>query len=171
MFDKIQAASAILALALLVPGQGAQAADSEILFEGQWTRKGSAVAGSWSIVEEGGKRFVVLDNAFKTKRAPDLKIFLSPLALSEVDGSNATDGSFLIAPLESHRGGQRYAIESNVALSEYASIVIQCEKYSKLWGAAHLAGNGRAISKRYSKAQLRNAIVSMDSAWHPKRAQ
>jgi hypothetical protein len=140
MLNKFQTASVVLALALLVSGPGAQAADSEVLFEGHWTQKGSAIAGSWSIVEEGGKRFVVLDDEFKTKRAPDLKIFLSPLSLKEVDGSNATDGALLISALKSHRGAQRYAIEPDVALSKYASIVIQCDKYSKLWGGARLAG-------------------------------
>jgi hypothetical protein len=140
MLNRFQTASAALALALLLSGPSAQAADSEVLFEGHWTKKGSAISGSWSIVEEGGKRFVLLDDEFKTKKAPDLKIFLSPLSLKEVDGSNATDGALLVSSLESHRGSQRYAIESDVALSEYASIVIQCEKYSKLWGGARLAG-------------------------------
>ena len=35
------------------------------LAEGKWTKKTASISGSWSIVEEGGSRFLVLSDDFK----------------------------------------------------------------------------------------------------------
>ena len=82
---------------------------------------------------------VVLDEDFKTRNAPDLKIFLSPRDAASVTGSNATDGSILISPLGSNKGAQTYVIPSSVDVAAFSSIIIHCEQYSKLWSAADLA--------------------------------
>lgn len=108
------------------------------LHQGKWTKKGYSIAGTWQIVEEGGRKFVVLDDAFKTKNAPDLKIFLSPRSVAELNNRNATQGSVLVGPLQSPKGAQRLEIPSGTNLSSHRSILIHCEKYSKLWGAAAL---------------------------------
>lgn len=111
---------------------------SEVLHQGQWTKKGFSIEGSWSIVEENGQRYVVLDEAFRTKSAPDLKLFLSPRQPSAVTGANATQESAFLGALESHRGAQKIAIPANVDLSQFTTLVLHCEKYSKLWGVALL---------------------------------
>ena len=108
------------------------------LHQGKWTKKGYPIAGTWQIVEEGGRKLVVLDDAFKTKNAPDLKIFLSPKPVAELDNRNATQGSVLVGPLQSAQGAQKLAIPPGTNLGSYRSILIHCEKYSKLWGAAAL---------------------------------
>ena len=71
------------ALLLLIPTT-VLAAES-----GSWTKKSFSVSGTWSIVEEGGKHFVVLSDDFKTKKAPDLKIFLSNHTVDSANGKNA----------------------------------------------------------------------------------
>ena len=108
------------------------------LQEGSWTGKSSTIKGGWSIVEENGKHFVLLNDDFSTKKAPDLKLFLSPLSLEKLSNSNATTGSVLIAKLGSHKGAQRYEIPGGVDLSKFQSLIVHCEKYSKLWGGADL---------------------------------
>ena len=75
---------------------------------------------------------------FKTKKAPDLKLFLSSRELSSVDGTNATSRAVLIAKLSSVRGAQRYAIPSGVDLDEHSTLLLHCEKYEKLWGGAKI---------------------------------
>lgn len=110
---------------------------AENLHGGSWTKKSFAIAGGWSIVEEGGRHYVVLDDAFKTKKAPDLKLFLSKQELGATNGKNATKDAVLIAKLDSERGGQRYALPA-VDLAEYRTLLIHCEKYLKLWGGAPL---------------------------------
>ena len=44
----------------------------------------------------------------------------------------------LIARLDSPRGGQRYPIPDGVDLDKLSTLLLHCEKYSKLWGGAAL---------------------------------
>lgn len=131
--SRIHAVAGLLLAALLaapaVWGQGQS---------GTWTKKGFDIAGTWSIVDDGGQLFVVLDGKFRTKKAPDLKIFLSPTQANQLGNRNATKGSLKIAQLDSHQGAQRYPIPAGTDLSKYRSILIHCEKYTKLWGVADL---------------------------------
>lgn len=126
----------LLSLALLISAVPVLA--QETLHSGTWTEKTYEIEGSWKIVEDGGKAFVELSADFSTKKAPDLKIFLSPLSLSEVGDKNATERAVLVSPLDSHKGAQRYEISAGTDLSRFKTIVIHCEKYSKLWGGAEL---------------------------------
>ena len=109
---------------------------AEPLAEGKWTKKTASISGSWSIVEEGGSRFLVLSDDFKTKKAPDLKLFLSSRDLSAIDGSNATSQAVFVAKLKSVRGGQRYPIPDDIDLNEHSTLLLHCEKYAKVWGGA-----------------------------------
>lgn len=129
---------AIVALVLTTMFAGAAALAADTLHEGAWTKKTQKASGTWSIVEEDGARFVVLSDEFKTKKAPDLKLFVSPKTVKELKNKNATEGSAFIAQLTSHKGGQRYEIPSSIELDDYTSIIIHCEKYTKLWCAAEL---------------------------------
>ena len=114
------------------------AAAAEVLANGVWTPKNYEIAGGWSIVTDGDERFVELDESFKTRKAPDLKIFLSPLPLAELTDDNATQGSVLVAPLESHQGAARYPIGPAVDLSAFETVIVHCQQYSKLWAGAPL---------------------------------
>ncbi|GHC65829.1 DM13 domain-containing protein [Roseibacillus persicicus] len=104
---------------------------------GVWTKKANTINGTWSIKEQGGKKVLVLKD-FKTATAPDLKIFLSKRTVADLSSRNATQGSLLVAKLKTTKGDQSYALPANVDLSKYKSVIIHCEKYSKLWGAAKL---------------------------------
>ncbi len=109
-----------------------------VLASGSWGKKTFKSSGTWQIYSENGSTFVKLSSDFKTRKAPDLKIFLSPLAASATTGRNATQGSVLIAPLSSNSGEQVYQIPEGVDITDYRSILIHCEAYSKLWSAADL---------------------------------
>ncbi|GJL95372.1 MAG: hypothetical protein DHS20C05_17770 [Hyphococcus sp.] len=113
-------------------------AGSEILYSGEWTKKSFKSSGTWEIYSEDGKTLVKLSDDFRTRKAPDLKIFLSPLEASLTTGKNATEGSLLVAALSSNKGGQVYELPENTDLTAYKSILIHCEAYSKLWSAANL---------------------------------
>ncbi len=114
------------------------AAAQYALFTGVWTKKSFNSSGTWEIYADGEKSYVKLSADFRTRSAPDLKIFLSPLAADETNGRNATDGAVLIAPLTSNTGEQVYEIPTGVDLANFKSILIHCEQYSKLWSAADL---------------------------------
>ena len=100
---------------------------------GTWTRKTQNIEGTWKIA--GGELTL---SGFSTKKAPDLKILLSPAPLSAITNDNATSGAKLIAKLKSPKGDQTYALPAGIDISTYKSIIIHCEKYSKLWGGASL---------------------------------
>ncbi len=111
---------------------------ASVLFSGVWTKKSFKSSGTWEIFSEGDKTFVKLSADFKTRKAPDLKIFLSPLAAKDVNGRNATNGAVLIAPLTSRSGEQVYEIPEGVDFANFKSVLIHCEAYAKLWSAADL---------------------------------
>ena len=115
-----------------------EASEETVLASGEWTKKSYRSKGGWSIVQRGDKRYVVLDDGFSTRNAPDLKIFLSPSEGGALNGRNATDGAVLISPLSSNKGAQEYEIPADVNLDDFASIIIHCQAFSKLWSVAAL---------------------------------
>ncbi|MEM7480872.1 MAG: DM13 domain-containing protein [Acidobacteriota bacterium] len=125
-------------IALLAPTALALGAE-EAVASGTWTKKGYRIAGNWSLIVDNGARYLVLDEGFKTRKAPDLKFFLSPRPLADLGDRNALDGgAVLIAPLEAPRGAQRYALPDDVDLAAFKTLILHCEQYSKLWGGAAL---------------------------------
>ncbi len=125
----------VLAFNFLLLALPSSAAAAE---EGVWTKKSFAVSGTWSIVEEGERRYVQLSDDFKTKNAPDLKIFLSNHSLSDANGKNATKGAVLVGALPRVKGAVRLELPADVDVSKFATLLLHCEKYSKLWAAASL---------------------------------
>jgi electron transfer DM13 len=136
------AAVAFTLTAVSAPAFAANAAvaakSPEVLFSGVWTKKAFKSSGTWEIFSDGDKTFVRLSADFKTRKAPDLKLFLSPLAAKDANGRNAANGAVLIAPLTSRSGEQVYEIPEAVDFANFKSILIHCEAYAKLWSAADL---------------------------------
>ena len=122
-----------LTLFILIAPLLAQAEDS-----GTWTKINYSIKGSWTLTTDDNGHVLVLSDDFKTKGAPDLKLFLSPMKVADIDNSNSVEGSYFIAPLKSKKGGQRYIIPATIDLNAYKSIIIHCEKYTKVWGGTDL---------------------------------
>lgn len=117
--------------------QAAAAANAyKVLSSGSWSKKTYAAGGNWTLFSENGVTTVSLDSGFTTRKAPDLKIFLSPLSPGELSGRNATQGSLLISPLKSNSGAQSYTVPAGTDLSRYKTILIHCEAFSKLWSVS-----------------------------------
>lgn len=105
---------------------------------GTWTKRYQTIKGSWSIVETSEGRFLELDDKFKTRKAPDLKLFLSRNAPADVTPENAVDSSVLISKLRKAKGAQRYELPAELDLDEFSTLVLHCEQYTKLWGVSEL---------------------------------
>lgn len=103
-----------------------------------WQNQEFKVKGTWSIEQRADGNYLVVSDDFKTKSAPDLKFFLSKNDYGSITGKNATHGAALVAKLTSTKGGQAYKIPSNINLSDYQSLVLHCEQYSKLWASTPL---------------------------------
>lgn len=107
----------------------------------QWTDKVYSVEGDWKIQEEDGTFYLVLGNDFMTLAGPDLKIYLSPTAIENIDDREPIDknGGVMIAGLKSNKGAQKYPIPKGIQLSEFKSLVIFCPQFSVVWGGVSLA--------------------------------
>lgn len=121
-------------LLVLFFGSFAQTQAAEM--SGVWVKKEQNIRGSWSIVLRDSKHYLELDEEFRTKRAPDLKLVLSKQSVEHVNNDNAMEGGVVISQLESARGAQSYLLPENFA--EYSTLLINCEKFSKLWGATSI---------------------------------
>lgn len=100
---------------------------------GQWTKAEVGTSGTWRI--EGNTVF--LEN-LSTKRAPDLKVILSPHQVGDLKSRNAMTGAVIVSPLSSSKGNQSYQLPEGIDLSNYASIGIHCQRYTKLFAKSAL---------------------------------
>ncbi|MEO1303357.1 MAG: DM13 domain-containing protein [Pseudomonadota bacterium] len=105
---------------------------------GDFIRKSKRLKGSWSVEQRDGKTFIVFADDFRAANGPDLKIFLSPKAVSDATGKNAVDGSINIGELKKTKGVQEYEVPAGINLSDYGSVLVHCEAYSVLWGGGNL---------------------------------
>lgn len=101
-------------------------------------KKTFSLKGSVSIEQRGDQTVLVFSDNFRTKNGPDLKLFLSKNSVDQATGDNATSDAVRLGVLKSNRGAQEYVLPEGVTLSDYASLLVHCEAYSKLWGGADL---------------------------------
>lgn len=106
---------------------------------GEWSKKTFKIRGEWNIEQqEDGSHLLTLSDSFKTRNAPDLKLVLSPHSLESRENENALRDAVVVAPLKSNKGAQSYVIPAGTDLSTFSSLLIHCEKYTKLWGGTSL---------------------------------
>ncbi len=125
-------------LFVLLASAGQVLADGAAVADGSWTKKTQSASGTWKIEDVGGVLKLTVSDDFKTKKAPDLKIFLSPLSAAEAQNKNATSESLFVAELPKFSGGFEVTLPAGTELDDYNSVLIHCEKYTKLWVAADL---------------------------------
>jgi hypothetical protein len=101
-------------------------------------KKTYALTGSVTVEHRGDRTVLVFSDDFRTKRGPDLKVFLSKNTVADATGTNATTDAVRLGELTSNRGTQEYILPEGVNLADYSSVLVHCEAYSKLWGGADL---------------------------------
>lgn len=96
--------------------------------------------GTWKIIKNEDKHQIIFGEDFEAKEAPDLKIFLSKANLDDIESKNALkEGEpIFVAKLTSYKGAATYSIPSSIDISQYKTIIVHCEEYTKLWGGAAL---------------------------------
>ena len=107
---------------------------SQTTLKGTWQKQNKSISGHFEIEKTNGTTYIVLSDDFKTKSAPDLKLFLSKKRVSDITGKNATKDAILISELKKTKGSQKYKVPANVQLASYTSLIIHCEQYSIFWG-------------------------------------
>ena len=130
--------TACLITSLLLLATSPLSADGTAVAEGSWTKKSQTAKGTWKITQTDAKLVLSVSADFKTRKAPDLKIFLSPLSASEVQSKTATAKSLFVAELPKFKGGFEITLPEGTDLADYRSVLIHCEQFTKLWVAADL---------------------------------
>lgn len=131
-------ASAFAATAPAAHADTAAAAVTAELPSGNFVKKSKTLKGGWEVVQRGDKTVIVFSEDFRAAKGPDLKIFLSPQAVSDVTGKTAVNGAINIGELKATRGAQEYEVPAGVDLAAYNSVLVHCEAYSVLWGGGDL---------------------------------
>ncbi|MEM7109312.1 MAG: DM13 domain-containing protein [Bacteroidota bacterium] len=111
---------------------------AQVTHSGSWIEKSYEVEGKWEIIKKGEQYILTFDEDFDTKKAPDLKIFLSKLPSNTITSKNAATGTTLISELKIYEGKQEFLIPKSVLISEYKTLLIHCEEYGVLWSVADL---------------------------------
>lgn len=107
--------------------------------QADFQKKSFSLKGSVSVEQRGDRTVIVFSDDFRTKNGPDLKVFLSKNAVSEATGRNATTNAIRLGVLKSNKGGQEYVLPEGVTLTDFSSVLVHCEAYSKLWGGADIS--------------------------------
>ncbi len=135
--------AAALAMTTLTPvatiaAPSAYAMEAGALPSGDFVRKQKRLKGAYTVEQRGDQTVIVFSEDFRAARGPDLKVFLSPKTIADVDGNTAVDGSVLLGELSSTKGAQEYILPAGVILSDFNSVLVHCEAYSVLWGGSDL---------------------------------
>ncbi len=140
------------------PGEVTQG-EAEVVYSGSlWIKGSNNVEGMYRVERRAEGVFIVLGDDFKTKKGPDLKLVLSPLAADKVRAKTALDGSLNLGPLRSEKGRQEFRVPDGTDLTRYSSVLIHCEQYTKLWSAAALS-EGRVVARGSDWTRKSNKIT------------
>jgi len=104
----------------------------------EFQKKTYALRGSVTVEQRGDRTVLVFSDDFRTKKGPDLKVFLSRHNVANATGDNATTDAIRLGELTSNKGAQEYLLPEGVNLADYSSVLVHCEAFSKLWGGADL---------------------------------
>jgi len=104
-------------------------------------------SGMARIVTEKGRRYLVIDSAFKTSsQGPDLHVVLDPTEKPPMQYQDPT--SYVnLGKLQKFNGEQRYPIPAAINLSNFKSVAIWCRMANATFGYAPLRPASTASSQ------------------------
>mgnify|MGYP001795764127 CR=1 FL=1 len=108
----------------------------------EWTKKSERIRGAYELAQTASGHVLRTSADFSTKNAPDLKFVLSNHTARNAKSNNALSGGVIIGKLRSNKGAQEITLPSGISPAEYRTLLIHCERYTKLWGATTLASSG-----------------------------
>lgn len=138
MLKHLTIIACILAAPAISVAQIASQMGDPVSAEKPFVKKRYTIHGSAKVEQIDGETRLVFSEDFKTKSGPDLKLYLSKMPLSTLSAQDIDQNAVRLSVLKSHRGTQSYLIPADIDISEYESVVIQCEAYTVLWGGFDL---------------------------------
>ena len=98
--------------------------------------KQQPTTGTVEIIQENGKKYLVLSSDFSTPNGPDVLVILH--RDSKVETNIKEQDYISLAMLEKFSGEQRYLIPDNINLNEFKSVGIWCQEFNVTFAAAPL---------------------------------
>ena len=105
---------------------------------GDFVRKSKRIKGGYTVEQRGNQTVIVFSDTFIAANGPDLKVFLSPQTVKDVKGKTAVNGAVLLGELTKTRGTQEYVLPAGVSINDFKSVLVHCEEFAVLWGAAEI---------------------------------
>lgn len=119
----------------------AQMSAQTAIASGSFVKAEQPTQGKVTLVSESGKRYLLLDQAFKTSdQGPDLEVILYRSTKPPQSGLKK-ENYVSLGKLRQFSGAQRYEIPSTVKLADYKSVAIWCNKFNATFGYASLGGS------------------------------
>ncbi|TFI52736.1 electron transfer flavoprotein [Mastigocladus laminosus UU774] len=112
-------------------------ASAEVSQSGIFVAGEHPTQGNVKVVTENGKRYLELNESFKTSKGPDLFVILYRNETVPISGIQEKD-YLKIAALQKTSGNQRYILPNNVKLVDYKSVAIWCRQFNATFGYAPL---------------------------------
>lgn len=137
MFTKFIAVTVFIVAAVLILAVGNESARAGAqLASGEFvTLNNHATKGAVEVLEHDGHTIIKLTEDFATQNGPDLKVLIHKEAWPSSYDKN---DYVVIGDLKNTHGSQTYEVPKGVALDQYASVVVWCEKFKVAFGSAHL---------------------------------
>jgi len=122
----------------------------------QSKENGLEAAGSFEILESGGKHVLSVKSDFRIASGPDLNFAFHPLQAAQVTGANAKTNSLRITKLKSLSGAQTYDLPLEYEPGKYPSLIIHCWQFNHLYAAGTVKLTPTAIARPGQKTDLGN---------------
>ncbi len=107
----------------------------KVLMSGNFVAAEHPTAGGASVVMQGGKQYLMLDQQFKSDSGPDLYVLLHREAMPK---TYAAADYVNLGKLKQVQGSQMYEIPAGMDAAAYQSAVIWCQKFNATFGYAML---------------------------------
>ena len=111
-------------------------------YTGYFEKRAKPISGTWTLADVDGKQVIRFNNDFKTKKGPDLKIFLSKKPIADLKKRPKFIAPVSLDLIDSIKGAQEYVVPDDINLDDFESILIHCEKYNILWGGFDIPEKG-----------------------------
>ena len=105
---------------------------------GEFVSRDHSTSGTVRVLDLAGDGRIVRIEGLDTDNGPDLYLYLSTAAADGPEGA-FDDDFFNLGRLKGNQGDQNYALPSEVDLSRFRSVVIWCDRFNSVFGAADLA--------------------------------
>lgn len=111
--------------------------DTKVLWTAEFIDKAYQGAGLVKLIEEGGKRYLVFNEDFKTEPGPNLHVFLSGTASPENSSELDAVGDYDAGVLKSTSGTQMYEVPKSLDF-DAKSVVVYCVPFKVVFALANV---------------------------------